>query len=123
MSEQTTEHEDQAADAEHEDQAAGEHSGPPTLEGLAARVEGLAAQLDRLLSGPAPAAGTAAAAERSVAQEVRDELAKLQQAERRKQTAAAEKTKLADLEAKVKQITEQKPVEHRRSTRLMRWAD
>ena len=121
VTEQTpAEHDGQAPEDGHEDQdQAG--GAAPTLEGLNAKVDGLAAKLDRLLSGPAPAAGSPAEAERSVAQEVRDELAKLQQAEARKRESAAKAGKLADLEAKVKKITEQPPQEYRRSTRVMGW--
>jgi hypothetical protein len=114
--EQVTGHED---DDTGQDESHAEST--PTLEGLAAKVDGLAEKLDRLLGGPAPAVGTAAAADRSVAQEVRDELAKLQAAEKRKQERAARDGKLDELAAKVEKITEQKPVEYRRSTRAMRW--
>jgi uncharacterized membrane protein YdbT with pleckstrin-like domain len=58
----------------------------------------------------------------SVAAEVKRELEKLKRAEMAKAERDAEKGKLADLEEKVKKVTEKQPREYRRSTRFMRWA-
>lgn len=94
-------------------------SDEPTVKELAGKVDRL---IDLVSGGARPSQAEAEPEPPSVRAEVQAELKRLKQAEQAKAERDAERGKLAELEDKVKKVTEKQPREYRRSTRFMRWA-
>lgn len=97
--------------------------GEPTIAKLDEKVDKLADAVRALLDGGGKGSSEPELSDqdRDTASLVREELAKLKQAEDRKARKDAEAGKLADLEGKVKAITEKAPREYKRVTRWMGW--
>lgn len=102
---------------ERDDEADRIHS----ISELNAKVDALAGRLEQLFTRKPSRDPAEAEQSRSVADEVKAELAKLKAAEKAKADREAERGKLAELEAKVKHVTERPPREYRKSTRFMGW--
>lgn len=87
-----------------------EGEGAPSNAELAAKVDALADKLDRMFHVEHPAKGDEAT---DVAAQVRDEVAKLQAAEKKDRAA---RSKITQLENQVKKLGERAPVEYRKIT-------
>ena len=93
---------------------------PDTLDGVNAKLDKLADLVEGLLSRQDSAGHPAVSNEdRSVAEEVKEQLAQLKKAEDRKARADSQSAKVAELEAKVKKVAEKPPKEYRRITTFM----
>lgn len=105
-------------ETETEETETGEPGSGISLDGLNSKVDNLIGKVEALLKGgPKRTAKADEAAD--VAAQVRSEVGKLKTAE---QAEAKRTGRMADLEAKVKQLTEVAPVEYRRITTLL-WGD
>ena len=93
---------------------------PDTLDGVNAKLDKLADLVEGLLSKEDSAGHPGVSNEdRTVAEEVKEQLAQLKKAEDRKARAENQSAKVAELEAKVKKVTERAPKEYRRITTFM----
>lgn len=106
------EDQEESADAENSS------SSGISLDGLNSKVDNLIGKVEALLKG-GPKRTTKADEAADVAAQVRSEVGKLKSAD---QAEAKRTGRMADLEAKVKQLTEVAPVEYRRITTLL-WGD
>lgn len=101
--------------------AVAEPGGEGTNDERIGRLESAVNEILTLIKGK-PAVTASDEETTSVASEVKRELEKLRAAEDRKRERDAEKGKLAELEDKVRKVTEKPPREYRKVTRFMGWA-
>lgn len=91
-----------------------------SLDGLNSKVDNLIGKVEALLKGgPARSRASKADDAADVAEQVRSEVGKLRQAEKKE---AARTGKIAELEETVKKLAERAPVEYRRITTVL-WGD
>ena len=93
---------------------------PETLDGVNAKLDKLADLVEGLLSRQDSAGHPGVSNEdRSVAEEVKEQLAQLKKAEDRKARSEGQSARVAELEGQVKKLAEKPPKEYRKITTFM----